>query len=46
MKGLPRGRLQLDNATIARCVRAAISAGWEPMSRGRPMVFMVDADGN
>jgi hypothetical protein len=46
MKGLPRGRLQLDDATIARCVRAATSAGWEPMSRGRPIVFMVDADGN
>jgi len=46
LKGLPRGRLQLDNATITRCVRAAMSAGWEPMSRGRPMVFMVDADGN
>lgn len=46
LKGLPRGRLQLDDATISRCVRAAISAGWEPMSRGRPVVFMVDADGN
>lgn len=46
LKGLPRGRLQLDDATISRCVRAALSAGWEPMSRGRPMVFMVDADGN
>ena len=46
MKGLPRGRLQLDDATISRCVRAAMSAGWEPMSRGRPMVFTVDADGN
>jgi len=46
MKGLPRGRLQLDDATISRCVRAAMSAGWEPMSRGRPMVFMVDAEGN
>lgn len=46
LKGLPRGRLQLDDATISRCVRAALSAGWEPMSRGRPVVFMVDADGN
>ena len=46
LKGLPRGRLQLDDATISRCVRAAMSAGWEPMSRGRPIVFMVDADGN
>lgn len=46
LKGLPRGRLQLDDATISRCVRAALSAGWEPESRGRPVVFMVDADGN
>ena len=46
LKGLPRGRLQLDDATISRCVRAAIAAGWDPMSRGRPVVFMVDAEGN
>ncbi|WP_301075606.1 hypothetical protein [Sphingomonas sp.] len=46
LKGLPRGRLQLDDATISRCVRAALSAGWEPMSRGKPVVFTVDADGN
>ena len=46
LKGLPRGRLQLDDATISRCVRAAMSAGWEPMSRGKPVVFTVDAEGN
>ncbi len=46
LKGLPRGRLQLDDATIARSVRSALSAGWEPMSRGRPIVIMVDAEGN
>ena len=46
LKGLPRGRLQLDDATISRCVRAAMSAGWEPMSRGKPVVFSVDAQGN
>ncbi|KTT73707.1 hypothetical protein [Sphingomonas endophytica] len=46
LKGLPRGRLQLDDATISRCVRAATAAGWEPMSRGKPVVFTVDADGN
>lgn len=46
LKGLPRGRLQLDDATISRCVRAALSAGWEPMSRGKPEVFTVDAEGN
>ncbi|WP_322966196.1 hypothetical protein [Sphingomonas fuzhouensis] len=46
LKGLPRGRLQLDDATIARCVRSALSAGWDPMSRGKPVVFVVDAEGN
>ena len=46
LKGLPLGRLQLDDATISRCVRSAIAAGWDPMSRGRPVVFTVDAEGN
>jgi hypothetical protein len=46
LKGLPPGRLQLDGATIARCVRAALSAGWEPTSRGKPVTFTVDAEGN
>jgi hypothetical protein len=46
LKGLQRGRLQLDAPTVARSVRAALNAGWEPMSRGKPMVFTVDADGN
>lgn len=46
MKGLQRGRLQINDAIIARGIRAALVAGWEPTSRGRPMVFVVDADGN
>ncbi len=46
MKGLQRGRLQINDAIIARGVRAALLAGWEPASRGKPMVFMVDAEGN
>lgn len=46
MKGMQRGRLQLDSATISRGIRAALTAGWEPASRGKPMVFVVDADGN
>ena len=46
LKGLQRGRLQLDDATILRGLQAALFAGWEPMSRGKPMVFMVDAEGN
>lgn len=46
LKGLQRGRLQLDDATLKRGVRAALEAGWEPMSRGRPVVFTVDAEGH
>ena len=46
LKGLPRGRLQINDAIVSRGVRAALQAGWEPASRGKPMVFMVDADGN
>jgi hypothetical protein len=46
LKGLQRGRLQVNDALVARGVRAALGAGWEPASRGKPMVFMVDADGN
>ena len=46
MKGLQRGRLQISDAIVARGIRAALLAGWEPESRGKPMVFMVDADGN
>ncbi|RXD05899.1 hypothetical protein EQZ23_11065 [Sphingomonas sp. UV9] len=46
LKGLPRGRLQIDDATVTRGVRAALLAGWEPASRGKPMVFTVDSEGN
>lgn len=46
LKGLPRGRLQISDALVARGVRAALQAGWDPQSRGKPMVFMVDSDGN
>lgn len=46
LKGLPRGRLQLDDATISRCVRSALSAGWEPTTRGKPVTFVVDSEGN
>jgi len=46
MKGLPRGRLQISDALVSRGIRAALQAGWEPASRGKPMVFSVDADGN
>lgn len=46
LKGLQRGRLQVSDALVARGVRAALGAGWDPESRGKPMVFTVDADGN
>jgi hypothetical protein len=46
LKGLQRGRLQISDAIVSRGIQAALNAGWEPASRGKPMVFMVDADGN
>jgi len=46
LKGLQRGRLQISDAIVIRGIQAALSAGWEPASRGKPMVFMVDPDGN
>jgi len=46
MKGLPPGRLQVSDAVLSRGIRAALQAGWEPASRGKPTVFMVDAEGN
>ncbi|WP_421851682.1 hypothetical protein [Novosphingobium sp.] len=46
MKGLPRGRLQVSDAVVMRGIRSALDAGWEPESRGKTVVFMVDADGN
>ena len=46
LKGLPRGRLQINDALVVRGVRAALAAGWEPGSRGKPMVFTVDSEGN
>lgn len=46
LRGMQRGRLQISDAIVARGIRAALEAGWDPASRGKPMVFMVDADGN
>ena len=46
LKGLPPSRLQISDALVSRSIRAALLAGWEPASRGKPMVFSVDADGN
>lgn len=46
LKGLPKGRLHINDAIALRGVRAALSAGWDPASRGKPAVFMVDANGD
>lgn len=46
MRGLPKGRLHINDAIATRGVRAALSAGWDPSSRGKPVVFMVDANGD
>ena len=46
LKGLQRGRLQINDAILARGIRGALAAGWEPSSRGKPVWFSVDADGN
>lgn len=46
LKGVQRGRLQSGDAIVIRGIQAALHAGWESASRGKPMVFVVDADGN
>ena len=46
LKGMQRGRLQISDALVIRGIQAALHAGWEPASRGRPIVFVVDAEGN
>lgn len=46
MKGLQRGRLQVNDAIVSRGIRAALLAGWEPTSRGKTMWFSVSADGD
>jgi len=46
LKGMQRGRLQINDAIVTRGIRAALTAGWEPGSRGKTMWFGVDADGN
>lgn len=46
LMGMQRGRLQISDAIVSRGIQAALDAGWEPESRGKPMVFTVDADGN
>ena len=45
LKGLQRGRLQINDAIVSRGIRAALLAGWDPDSRGKTMWFSVNADG-
>ena len=46
LKGLPKGRSHINDTIALRGVRAALSAGWDAASRGKTMVFMVDANGD
>jgi hypothetical protein len=38
-------RPQVNRRIVENGVRAALAAGWEPASRGKPMIFQVDANG-
>lgn len=38
-------RPQVNQRIIENGIRAALAAGWEPTSRGKPVTFVVDADG-
>ncbi|TPG39761.1 hypothetical protein EAH79_13770 [Sphingomonas koreensis] len=40
-----RQRPKVNDAVVINGVRAALAAGWEPTSRGKPIVYMVDANG-
>lgn len=36
---------QIPKALVARAITSAIAAGWDPMSRGRPVTIVVDETG-
>lgn len=36
---------QIDPDLVARGIASAIAAGWEPLSRGKTVAIVVDADG-
>jgi len=38
-------RPKINDAIAVNGVRAALLAGWEPTSRGKPIVYMVDVNG-
>ena len=36
---------QISPELVAKAIASAIGAGWEPLSRGKPVVIVVDATG-
>ena len=46
LRGLPKGRSHINDTIASRGVRAALLAGWDTASRGKTIVFMVDANGD
>ncbi len=45
--GIPNFERQRINVeSIKNAIRSAMAAGWDPTSRGKVVVFDVDADGN
>jgi len=43
--GAPLKPAQIAPDLVAKAIASAIAAGWEPLSRGRTVTFMVDATG-
>lgn len=41
-----RRRPPVNDTIAANGIRAALAAGWDPTSRGKPDTYMVDANGN
>jgi hypothetical protein len=39
-------RPQVNRRIVENGVRAALAAGWDPASRGKPVLFEVDANGS
>ena len=39
-------RPRVNRRVVENGVRAALAAGWDPASRGKPVVFEVDANGS
>jgi len=38
-------RPQVNQRIVENGIRSALAAGWDPISRGKPVVFEVDANG-